>query len=428
MSETSEVATDATTESTLDTTAIQAALDAEDYATVIAEVRKAFDEHPGEAVTNPVIEKWIGIRFRNLFLQEAMQDEGAVKNAQARWPLNKIDRRPDLQKVAERWFTDFDLEELDLELPETEVDQLTERTLVFCPGLLTGLLPVLAFQSVWPYIHERFGLRIVASDSHPGRSSVANMADLKNVIEKGIGVKTEKDAGFITEKDDPIPVEGDFVLMGYSKGGADIVTLLVNNPEYADRVKGIVGWAGAFGGSFAANDVLKQLQAIPDFGIPGKVDSSMAVIAAKMAPVINSNHITRRLNEYDVKGAMECLTTTFRDKFNEDNEDKLKEYGIPSFYFSGATSFFEVPYFQKMSTLQLDHIDQHNDMQLTQAQSRLPGNSTRLALFHANHWDMSYDGFPWYGTGGSQHLKHPFPRRVAIASIVQFLGELGILR
>jgi hypothetical protein len=48
-------------------------------------------------------------------------------------------------------------------------------------------------------------------------------------------------------------------------------------------------------------------------------------------------------------------------------------------------------------------------------------------MFRANHWDLSYDTFPWYATLGSTHLKDPFAREPAMASIVGFMSELGIL-
>lgn len=412
----------------VDFSPIRTALDAKDYATVVSLVRQAFDSNPTAAINDPVIQNWLGVRFRNLFLNEAMGDPDAIKHAKAMFPLDRFDHRPERQQLAEQNFRHFDLAELELELPVSEVEDLSERTLLFLPGLLTGLLPVLAFQSVWPYIMDRFGLRVVASDSHPGRSSKANVADLLNVIEKGIGVNVGPEGGFITSADNPQPIEGDFVAMGYSKGGPDFLTMLVEHPEIASRVKGIVGWAGAFGGSFAADEIYKTLQKLPDAQVVGKFDVHLSALLARMAPVINSNHLTRRLDEYNIKEAIESLTTTFRSRFIAEHEETLRSFNIPGFYFTGATSIIEVPYFQMKGTLDLDHYDQDNDMQLIQTQATIPGNSTRLAMIHANHWDLSYDSFPWYETGGSHNLKNPFPRRVAMVAIVQTLGEIGVLR
>ncbi|MFA7267599.1 MAG: hypothetical protein WC054_14915, partial [Candidatus Nanopelagicales bacterium] len=109
--------------------------------------------------------------------------------------------------------------------------------------------------------------------------------------------------------------------------------------------------------------------------------------------------------------------------------DAINALPIPQFYFTGSTSFMEVPYFQRQGTIELDAYDQDNDMQLTQEQASLPSpHAVRLAMFHANHWDLSYDPFPLRKTMGSRHLKHEFARRPALNAIVLFLAELGLLR
>ena len=60
----------------------------------------------------------------------------------------------------------------------------------------------------------------------------------------------------ITADDNPTPPEGDIFLMGYSKGSPDILTLLTKRPDLAPRIKGFAAWAGAVGGSYAANDIM----------------------------------------------------------------------------------------------------------------------------------------------------------------------------
>ena len=55
---------------------------------------------------------------------------------------------------------------------------------------------------------------------------------------------------------------------------------------------------------------------------------------------------------------------------------------------------------------------------LTQEQAKLPfDGAALLAMFHGNHWDLSYDTFPWYTTLGSTKLKQPFAREPAMSSM-----------
>jgi hypothetical protein len=48
-------------------------------------------------------------------------------------------------------------------------------------------------------------------------------------------------------------------------------------------------------------------------------------------------------------------------------------------------------------------------------------------MFHANHWDLSYDAFPWYETLGSHKLTNPFARKPAMAAMLLFMSEIGII-
>jgi hypothetical protein len=154
----------------------------------------------------------------------------------------------------------------------------------------------------------------------------------------------------------------------------------------------------------------------------------MAAIARRVIPFEGVQRVDRRLEEYDIKGALYSLTTGAREQFNAKNAQYLDSLGIPSFYFTGSTSVFEVAYYNAKGVLELDKYDKNNDMQLTQweATPRLP-NSNHLAMFHANHWDLSYDTWPWYETMGSLHLRQPFTRYSAMSSILLLMSELGIM-
>lgn len=411
----------------IDSTKIRSALADEDYETVIVEVRRAMTTDPIGALAEPEINDWLGRRFRNIFIDEALSDPEAVHHSQAAFPLNLVDKRDAREKVAERMIRDISPDEIHVQMPQAHADNLSNTTLIFAPGLLTGLLPSLGFQYLWPHITERFGLRVLASDSHPMRSSDRNVADLENAIERGIGISTDLDPRVISADDDPVP-PGDVLLMGYSKGAPDILSLLAARPDLAPRIRGVIGWAGAVGGSYVADDIYNQIKDLPLFVAAKGVSNQVVKQMLRLAPIAELNQIDRRIDEYDALGAIESLTTWFRTGFVEDNSELINSLGIPMFYFTGSTSLLEVPYFQRQGTIELDEHDQNNDMQLTQEQARLPlRNAPRLAMFHANHWDLSYDRFPWYTTMGSQHLKEPFARRAALSAIVLLMAEIGLL-
>jgi hypothetical protein len=235
------------------------------------------------------------------------------------------------------------------------------------------------------------------------------------------------DASFITADQDPVP-PGDVILMGYSKGGPDILSLLIARPDLAPRVKAVIGWAGAIGGSYLANDIYEKIKGVPKFNVVEDMSADIGELMLRLAPIVQVNNINRRLDEYDIKGAIESLTTTYREKFLADNAEALANLDIPMFYFTGSTHLLEVPYYQRQGTLELLAYDKYNDMQLTQEQARPPlPTAPHLSMFHANHWDLSYDTFPWYTTLGSTKLKDPFAREPAMAAILLMMSELGLM-
>ena len=416
-----------TAQTPLDTDAIQAALDREDYETVITQVRAAIAADPAGAVTDPVIADWIGRRFRNIFITECEADPEARKHSEAPFPLKLVDPRDQREKIAGKMLRIVSDAEIHAEMPPAHAPPLTNTTLLFAPGLLTGLLPNLAFQSVWPQIENRFGLRVLAADSHPMRSTDANVADLENAIERGIGVAPDPEGSLITEADNPTP-PGDVLLIGYSKGSPDILSLLVQRPDLAPRIRGIIGWAGAIGGSYLADDIYQQLTSLKLPTSTGDLTKDVTRAVMKLAPITQIRKIDRRIPEYDIVGAIRSLTTTARAEFLAEHRDEIAALGIPMFTFTGSTTAFDVPYFQFRGTMELAQKDLHNDMQLVQAQARFPAEmGTQVAMLWGNHWDLSYDAFPWYTTMGSTKLKDPFARRAAMSSIVQLMAELGLL-
>jgi hypothetical protein len=393
------------------------------YLELIARV-KALLQEDIRNIENPYIKTWLGKRWRNLFIQEASANEKAVDVATKKKLFGK-DERSEKEKVAFRYLRGEGPDEWKNEFPKPTEKKISQTTLFFCPGLLSGLLPVMAFQEEFPVIAERFGIRILQSDSHPMRTCEANMQDLLAALEhgKGMNEKTE-----LIPEEDAIPPKDVFII-SYSKGTADVLTLLSKRPDIAPRVKCIFNWAGAPGGSYLANSIYESIKDIKieipqGIEIPEEIINIFKIIS----PAISLPKQLRRITEYDIKGALRDLTTTKRAEFLEENLSKINDLKIPIFNITGSTTAMEVPYFQLQGVLELNKYDANNDMQVIQRHSKVEiPMATDLAMLHGHHWDLSYGAFPERMRFGSPNLEHPFPRISALSAMIQFATELGFI-
>lgn len=375
---------------------------------------------PVAAFSDPIVQDWLGRRYRNLFLTECEGDPRALRAAKVGSPLRLLDGRGRREQLAKTFFRRLPPEEVDLVMPTAREVHRPGVSILFAPDLMTGLLPVLAFQSVWPQIEARFGIRMVAADSHPARSSAGNVADLVAAFDgHGLGA----DGLLPSVKTAPEPL-GDVVLVGYSKGAVDALQLLVERPDLAARVRAFVGWGGVFGGSYIADGIAGDLEQAPA-DLPAR---EVGRRLRRLVPVVQVDRVGRRLGEYDIPAAVDDLTTSRRREFWAEHIDTLAASGIPFLTVSGATTVTDVPYYQALGYVQLNQYDRDNDMQITQAQARVPlPASAHLAMFRAHHWDLAYDPFPWWQTLGSLNVDHKFARLPAMAALVLLLAEIGLL-
>lgn len=391
----------------------------EDYVSVINGVRKAVQEDR-RAFAHPFIKEWCGKRFRNIFLSEAVKDDDALKAATENGLFRKKDIRDDRQKISERFLKGDEIREWFIDMPEVEAPESFNTTLVFCPGLLTGMLPVRAFQTPFPIVSKKLNIRILRADAHPMRSSAANVPDLLNAVERGLGFTA--DLKQIPEQEAVPP--GDIFLMGYSKGAPDIMTMLMARPDLKDRIRCIINWGGAVGGSPLADNIYLSIK---DMELP-LVEKTIENYLLRLFPIINEKGLLRRFEEFNIKEAIYDLTTMCREKYVTEHRDALDALDIPFFNVTGSTSMMKAPYFQVQGVLELNKYDSNNDMQLTQAAAKLTiPMSTNLAILNAHHWDMSYDPFPLLMRFGSPNLDHPFPREAAAAALILLSAELGLI-
>ena len=147
-----------------------------------------------------------------------------------------------------------------------------------------------------------------------------------------------------------------------------------------------------------------------------------------VSPGVVTEGALRRLDEYDVHGAIRSLTTTESARFLRENQDAIDGLDIPLFQITGSTTAMEVPYFQVADTLSLNKYDANNDMQLTQNQAKCHyPMGVDLAMLHGHHWDLSYPPFPRHLRLASPNLDHPIPRESIVSTNFKFAAELGLI-
>lgn len=395
-----------------------------DYLRVIAGVREHLSADPA-TFTDPWIKGWVGRRWRDLFLQEAVRDPDAVEYASKPSLLAPVPLPPFLKNsnprraIAERFLKDAPASEWQAELPAAQYDSIHNTTLILCGGLLTGLLHAEAhsFPVEADRLYQERGWRTLRADVHPMRSCAANEADIVAAF-RGEGL----DARMQPIKD-PVAPEKVFML-GYSKGAPDILSFLVHHPEYRERIKGVFTWGGALGGSYTADGVYEQIKNLPAEGSFEYVSTLLAVITG----TVLSKAGLRRFDEYDIKGAMNDLRTQVRERFNAEHGEFFDGLGIPFLALTGATTPLEVPSIQFMDAVRLSAFDANNDMQLTQKQAILPiGMNAHVAMAHAHHWDIAYAPFPVAMRVAIPNLEHRWPRYAALVASWELLAELGLI-
>jgi pimeloyl-ACP methyl ester carboxylesterase len=275
-----------------------------------------------------------------------------------------------------------------------------------------------AFVDEAPALFEERGWRTLRADIHPFRGCEANEADIIAAMDRGEGF--EADLTPVTEPDPPDKV----FLVGYSKGGPDVLSFLVHHPEYADRIAGVYTWAGAMSGSYSADSIYEQIKDLDTQNISDNLDVFLKMLNPGIVEVTG----LRRVDEYDIKQAFYDLQTSVREEFNAKNSELLNDLGVPFFHISGATTPLEVPNFQFADTVRMTRFDANNDMQLTQAQAKMDiPIASHVAMLHGHHWDVAYAPFPARMRAMSPNLDHPFPRKAALAASWLQLAELGLI-
>lgn len=400
---------------------LQELLDRKDFTAAIVEARRLAGKDRRN-FQEASLKTWCGLRFRNLFLSEAVKDPVAVEAATGGSFFGLgTDRRPERQRIAERFVKGEGPDEWELEFPAANNAVLNKTTILFCPGMLNGMLPVRAFQEALPAAEQMYGWKILRADLHPLRGCEANVEDFVAAMNEGRGLAANTSL-ISAEKAKP---PGDVIIISYSKGTPDVLTALIAHPELRKRVRCIFNWAGATGGSYLANDIYESLKDLPVDVAEKRLDGILKMVS----PVISTDvESLRRVAEMDLKTCIHDMTTEHRKAFLKEHGETLNKMGIPFFNITGATTAMEVPYFQIQGVNQLNRYDANNDMQVTQDQAKIKmPMATDLAMMRGHHWDLSYSPFPKSMRFGSPHLDHPFPKQAALVAMINLAAELGLI-
>jgi hypothetical protein len=393
-----------------------AALEARgDVAELIREVREAVVADPAGALGDPVVQAWLARRWTALVVQRAALDEHAVATARGR--AHGVEP---LEAVARRFVARAPSDAPWREQPACERRAISAVTVVLCPGLLGALMPMTAFATTAPLLEREFGVRVIVADSHPAATCAANAGDILRAVARGEGFAvdgTELRPGAITP--------GDVVLVGYSKGTPDALTMIAEHPEVAGRVRAVVSWAGAAGGSYLADTAAPLLA---DLDVDQFLTGAGGRVLRRFVPATELNRITRREDEFDVPGAIGDLRTGVRRRFLDEHRALLDDLGVPFLSVAGSVRLRDVPYFQALAVLQIARHERVNDMQVTESHARVPvAASAHLGTLRAHHWDMAYDAFPEPLTMHSRRLSHPLPRTAALGATLALLAEVGLI-
>lgn len=395
---------------------------------VIAGAREVFQWDSRVAMTDPWFSGWLGRRYRHIFIDECQRDAKSLSAAGTNRMFGLIgaDGRTDRRRLADKFLRRYEQEAPYIEMPTADEPGTTAQTLVFAPGMLNRALPVFALQDVFPRLQERFGVDVVQIDGHPVRSCAGNVDDLLASLDPGAPQVRGLDA---TGRPLESPVEGELLLMGYSKGLADITETLVRRPDLGSRVRGVVGWGGASGGSYLANDMHARVKGMATVEHPTAAQAREALSKiAPWAPLPPMKRLTERLDDWDIVGAMADMTTDARERWWAENRDAVDALEVPFFTVAGSARVVEVPWYQAMAAAQLLLKDPINDMQLTEAQAQVPlPMAVHLATVRAHHWDLAFDGFPIWARMGSHGLSNRFAKLPALSALILLLHEIGLL-
>lgn len=185
------------------------------------------------------------------------------------------------------------------------------------------------------------------------------------------------------------------VLLGYSKGAADILEAIVRYPEIRSRVAAVVSLAGLIGGSPLAEDASEsQLNLLPR--IPG------STCEPSQGDVVNNMRAETRID------------WLVRNELPQD----VRFFSVVSFADRDNISFVLRSSYDKLA-----EIDPRNDSHMIHYDQIIPG-SELLAYLNADHWAVAVPIERNRGMLVDSVVNHnDFPREVLFEAIARHVEE-----
>jgi len=189
--------------------------------------------------------------------------------------------------------------------------------------------------------------------------------------------------------------EPELVLIGYSKGAADILEAVVSYPEMRQRIAAVVSLAGAIGGSPLANDAtqsqLELLRHWPGAQCTTGEGSAIESLRPQIRKTWLANHTLPRDFPYF----------------------SLVTYPNPE----------RISSILKSSYKKLSQIDARNDGQLLSYDQIIPG-STLIGYVNADHWALVVPVARSHSMLGTTFVDHnDYPREALLEAVLRFVDE-----
>ena len=166
-----------------------------------------------------------------------------------------------------------------------------------------------------------------------------------------------------------------------------------------------------WGGSYLADDIYQKLKSLPMYNQIADLTSSGSANGSSDWPRLpRSRQSTAGLTVRRARSD-QLLTTGIRARFLTDHAEAINSCQSRSSVSQVQRRCWRFPTFNGGGSGTRQNTTKTTTCS-SQAQAALPSpHAPRLAMFHANHWDLSYDPFPLGRTMGSRHLKNEFARR-----------------